>query len=123
MATRGDYALEQEKYSVELIEKASNEKDGLLKLAKEMANKELTSYDDEKRNECMDKITELNTNEQELENIKNKSKEEVDAILNSYGSTKDKVVDFLFANVINVKYEVPDVVKGFFEEKFGIKDE
>ena len=123
MATRGDYALEQEKYSVELIEKASNEKDGLLKLAKDMAQKELTSYEEEKRNEYNDKVTELNTNEQELENIHKKSKEEVDAILNSYDAKKDKVVDFLFANVINVKYEVPDVVKGFFEEKFGIKDE
>ena len=33
MSGRGDYALEQEKYSVELIEKANNEKDGLLKFA------------------------------------------------------------------------------------------
>ena len=43
--------------------------------------------------------------------------------MNSYSTTKDKVVGFLFTNVINVKYEVPDVVKGFFEEKFGIKNE
>ena len=41
--SRGDYALEQEEYSVELIEKANNEKDGLLKLEKEMAQKELST--------------------------------------------------------------------------------
>ena len=39
MSSKGDYALEQEKYSAELIEKANYEKDGLLKLAKDMANK------------------------------------------------------------------------------------
>ena len=88
-----------------------------------MANKEITSYEEGKRNECMNKVTELNKNEQELENIHNKSKAEVDDIMNFYSTTKDKVVGFLFTNVINVKYEVPDVVKGFFEEKFGIKNE
>ena len=49
MSGRGDYALEQEKYSVELIEKANNEKDGLLKLAKDMAAKELESFNEEKK--------------------------------------------------------------------------
>ena len=120
MSGRGDYALEQEKYSVELIEKANNEKDGLLKLAKEMATKELESFNEEKRIECTNEITKLNANDQIIEDIQNKSKSEIDSLYNNFNSKKDKVVDFLFKNVINVKYEVPDVVKGFFEEKFGI---
>ena len=118
--SKGDYALEQEKYSVELIEKANNEKDGLLKLAKEMATKELESFNEEKRIECTNEITKLNANDQIIEDIQNKSKSEIDSLYNNFNSKKDKVVDFLFKNVINVKYEVPDVVKGFFEEKFGI---
>ncbi len=120
--SRGDYALEQEKYSVELIEKANNEKDGLLKLAKEMANKELESYNEEKRAENADKITSLNSNVQLIEDIQNKSKNEIDELKNNFDSKKDEVVNFLFEKVVNVKYEVPDVVKGFFEEKFGITD-
>ena len=122
MASKGDYALEQEKYSAELIEKASNEQEGLLKLAKEMATKELESYTDERRREYDNKVTELNVNEKLIEDIQNKSKADIDEINNNFDSRKDKVVDFLFENVINVKYEVPEVVKGFFEEKFGIAE-
>ena len=120
MSSRGDYALEQEKYSAELIEKASSEQEGLLKLAKEMATKELESYTDERRREYDNKVTELNINEKLIDDIQNKSKADIDEINNNFDSRKDKVVDFLFENVINVKYEVPEVVKGFFEEKFGI---
>ena len=120
--SRGDYALEQEKYSVELIEKANNEKDGLLKLAKDMAKKEIDLYNEEKRNEYSEKVTNLNSNVQIIEDIENKSKVEIDELRANYNSRKDEIVNFLFDNVIKVKYEVPDVVKGFFEEKFGITD-
>ena len=120
--SRGDYALEQEKYSVELIEKANNEKEGLLKIAKELAAKELDTYNEEKRNEYADKVTSLNSNVQLIEDIQNKSKEEIDELNNNFNSKKDQVINYLFEKVITVKYEVPDVVKGFFEEKFGITD-
>ena len=122
MASKGDYALEQEQYSAKLIEKANNEKDGLLKLAKDMSEKELNSYNEEKRNEYDDKVTELNINEKYLEEINEKSKKDIEEINQNFNKNKDKVVDFLFESVINVKYEVPEVVKGFFEEKFGIID-
>ena len=85
-----------------------------------MATKELESYTDERRREYDNKVTELNVNEKLIEDIQNKSKADIDEINNNFDSRKDKVVDFLFENVINVKYEVPEVVKGFFEEKFGI---
>ena len=122
MSSRGDYALEQEKYSAELIEKANSEQEGLLKLAKELATKELESYNEERRKEYDNKVTELNVNEKLIDEINNKSKAEIDDINNNFGARKDQVVDFLFENVINVKYEIPEVVKGFFEEKFGIAE-
>ena len=122
MSMKGDYALEQEKYSAELIEKANNEKDGLLKLAKEMSERELSSYNDEKKNEYDNKVTELNINDKLLDEIIEKKDKDIKEIENNFNDNKDKVVDFLFERVINVKYEVPDVVKGFFEEKFGISD-
>ena len=78
MSSKGDYALEQEKYSAELIEKANYEKDGLLKLAKDMANKELNSYNEEKRKEYNTKVTELNVNEKYIEDIQEKSKKDMD---------------------------------------------
>ena len=87
-----------------------------------MAQRELSTFSEEKRQECMDEITKLNSNDDIIEEIRIKSKEEIDALNNNFSSRKDQVVDFLFKNVINVKYEVPDVVKGFFEEKFGITE-
>ena len=122
MSNKGDCALEQEKYSSELIEKANNEKEGLLKLAKEMAAKEVESYNDEKREECDNKITDLNSNDDIIKDIQTKSQIEIETLNNNFNASKEKVIDFLFKNVVTVKYEVPDVVKGCFEEKFGIEN-
>ena len=120
---KGDYALEQEKFGTEQIEKAKSLKDNLMKIAKKMAERELSEYDEKKNEEINEKITQLNLNDNLLEEIQNKGNEEVELIKNSYNNNKEKVIDFLFKNVLTVKYEVPDVVKGCFEEKFGIKDE
>ena len=77
MSNRGDYALEQEKYSVELIEKANTEQDDLLKLAKEMAAKELESFNEEKRVECEEDITKLNANDDIIEEIEINQKQKL----------------------------------------------
>ena len=71
-SSRGDYALEQEKFGLSQIEKANAEKDNLLAIAKKMAKKDLESYDDEMRKECMNKITELTSNTEVIEEIQNK---------------------------------------------------
>jgi len=119
----GDFALEQEKFGTEQIEKAKSQKDNLKKFAKKMAERELSEYDEKKNEETNEKITQLNINDNQLEEIQNKGNEEIEQIKKLYNDNKEKVIDFLFKNVLTVKYEVPDVVKGCFEEKFGIKDE
>ena len=108
-SSRGDYALEQEKFGLSQIEKANAEKDNLLAIAKKMAKKDLESYDDEMRKECMNKITELTSNTEVIEEIQNKNRQEIEIIQKQYNENKDKVVDFLFQNVIKVYFEVPDV--------------
>jgi vacuolar-type H+-ATPase subunit H len=122
MSSRGDYVLEQERYASEQIENANKEKDSLLKKAKEYARKELDSYDKEKRDEIMDKITEMQANTDILDQIAEKKEKDLKEINEQFEKSKQKVIDFLFQNVVTVQYEVPDVVKGFFEEKFGIID-
>ena len=99
-SSRGDYALEQEKFGLSQIEKANAEKDNLLAIAKKMAKKDLESYDDEMRKECMNKITELTSNTEVIEEIQNKNRQEIEIIQKQYNENKDKVVDFLFQNVI-----------------------
>ena len=122
-SSKGDYALEQEKFGTEQIEKAKRQKDNLMKIAKKMAERELSEYDEKKNEETNEKITQLNINDNQLEEIQNKGNEEIEIIKKNYDDNKEKVIDFLFKNVLTVKYEVPDVVKGCFEEKFGIIDE
>ena len=75
-SSRGDYALEQEKFGLAQIEKANAEKENLLSIAKKIAKKDLESYDDEMRRECMNKITELTSNTEVIEEIQNKNKQE-----------------------------------------------
>ena len=122
MSGREDHVLEQEKLAIGQIENANKEKDDLLRKAKEAARKETASYDDEKRRECMEKVTELASNTEMIEEIEEKSKKDIEAINKIYEHNKDKVIDYLFNSVIKVDFEVPDVVKGCFEEKFGIKE-
>jgi vacuolar-type H+-ATPase subunit H len=122
MSSRGDYVLEQERYASEQIENANKEKDSLLKKAKEYARKELDSYDKEIRDEFMDKITEMQANTDILDQIAEKKEKDLKEINEQFEKNKQKVIEFLFQNVVTVQYEVPDVVKGFFEEKFGIID-
>ena len=116
---KGDFALEQEKFGTEQIEKAKSQKDNLMKIAKKMAERELSEYNGKKNEEINEKITQLNVNDNQLDEIQNKGNEEIELIKKSYNNNKEKVIDFLFKNVLTVKYEVPDVVKGCFEEKFG----
>jgi hypothetical protein len=75
-SSRGDYALEQEKFGLAQIEKANAEKENLLSIAKKIAKKDLESYDDEMRKDCMNKITELTSNTEVIEEIQNKNKQE-----------------------------------------------
>ena len=68
----------------------------MLKLAKEMASKELESYNEEKREEYNQKVTDLNSNEHLIEDITNKSEKDIEEIKNGYNSRKDNVINFLF---------------------------
>jgi hypothetical protein len=70
----------------------------------------------------MDKITEMQANTDILDQIAEKKEKDLKEINDQFIKNKQKVIEYLFENVITVKYEVPDVVKGFFEEKFGITD-
>lgn len=62
----------------------------------------------------------MNSNRTYIEEIERKNKIEVNEVEQEFHQNKAKVIDFLFANVIQVDIDVPDVVKGKFEEKFNI---
>jgi hypothetical protein len=64
----------------------------------------------------------LHSNRDYIEDIERKNKLEIIEVEKEFNKNKDKVVDYLFENVIQVDIIVPEVVKGKFEEKFGIKN-
>lgn len=94
-----------------------------MKKAQDAAKEELEEYMIEKENICQEAITKLNSNTAELEEIKLRANSEIEVINMLYQKNQEEVVNLLFDNVITVKFEVPDVVKGCFEEKFGMLDD
>ncbi len=64
----------------------------------------------------------MHSNRDYIEDIERKNKLEIIEVEKEFNKNKDKVVDYLFENVIQVDIIVPEVVKGKFEEKFGIKN-
>lgn len=120
MSGKNDYALIHEQFGAKQIKEAYKDEDTLTKMAREMAKKELDNYDLEKANEISEKITELNDNNVLISEIEEKSQKEIQDIITNYDKHKSEIVDLLFNSVTTVKYEIPDVVKGNFEEKFGM---
>ena len=59
-----------------------------------MATKELESYNEQKKIEYVDKVTNLNSNVQIIEYIQTKSEKEIDELGKIYNSRKDQVVNF-----------------------------
>ncbi len=62
----------------------------------------------------------MNSNVAYIEEIENRNKLEISEVEKEFNKNKDKVIDYLFQNVLEVDITVPDVVKGKFEEKFGV---
>ena len=87
--------------------------------AKINARMELSSYEEKLREETQEKITELNINRQGFDEIDKITEEELKEIDETFNKNKNKVIDFLFDSVVQVNIDIPDVVKGNFEENFN----
>jgi vacuolar-type H+-ATPase subunit H len=118
MTDRKDEVLIAEKEAKAKIAQVMQEKDDLLKQAKDKAKKDLKSHDDEMRGKTQEKITQLILNRGEIDVIEEKTKSELKTLQTSFEKNKGKVVDFLFNSVTTVKIHIPDVVKGNFEETY-----
>lgn len=118
MTERKDEVLVAEKEAKAKISQVLQEKDDLLKQAKEKAKKDLKSHDDEMRAKTQEKITQLILNRGEIDSIEEKTKADLKTLELSYTKNRSNVVDFLFNSVTTVKIHIPDVVKGNFEETY-----
>ncbi len=66
-------------------------------------------------------IFQLHSNRAYIEEIEHKNKLEISEVEKEFRKNKDNVIEYLFNHVIKVDIIVPDVVKGKFEEKFGVQ--
>jgi vacuolar-type H+-ATPase subunit H len=117
MADKKDNILIAEEDAKIRIGEVLLEKDNLLRQAKERAKKELKSHDEELRDKTQAKITELNMNSSEVDDIDAKTLVDLKEIENKFTKNKSSVCDFLFNSVVNVTITIPDVVKADFEKQ------
>lgn len=103
------------------IQQVMSEKNDLLKNAKEKAQRQLKTYDDELLNKTQEKISQLIINREANDHIEQKTKSDIELIKQLFKKNKENVTQFLFNTVTNVDIHIPDVVIGNFEEKFNEK--
>jgi hypothetical protein len=64
----------------------------------------------------------LHSNRTYIEDIEHKNKLEIIEVEKEFNKNKDRVIDYLFENALQVDIIVPEVIKGNFEERFGVKN-
>lgn len=116
MADKRDNVLEAENEAKIRILEVMQEKDDLLKQAKERAKKELKSHDDQLQQETQEKVTNLYVDRSEIDRIEENTEKEIAIIEQNFNRNKKEVVDYLFESVININIVIPDVVKADFEK-------
>lgn len=116
MAERKDDVLLAEEDAKSRIQLVLQEKDDLLRKAKEQAKQNLRSHDEELQQLTQDKITHLYIDRSNIDEIEKHTQTEVQRLEESFHKNKDKVVDFLFESVTNIKIVIPDVVIADFEK-------
>ena len=117
MADKKDNILIAEEDAKIRISEVLQEKDNLLRQAKERAKKELKSHDEELREKTQQRTTELLLNSTELDQIDAKTIVDMKEIETKFIKNKSSVCEFLFNSVVNVTISIPDVVKADFEKQ------
>jgi hypothetical protein len=90
-----------------------------MRKAKEAANKQIITYDEEKRSQHNQKVTDLYSNRDYIEDIEKKNKVEISEVEQQFNKHKSNVIEYLFNNVTHVDYVLPEVIKGNFEERLS----
>lgn len=118
IADRKDNVLIAELEAKKRISDVNQEKDDLLRKAKDKAKKELKSFDEDLNQKTREKVTQLYIDRSETDKLEELTLSEIKDIEKNYIKNKNEVIDFLFDTVINVKIGIPDVVIADFENKF-----
>ena len=100
------------------IQEVLQEKEEVLRKAKDKAKKELKSFDEDLNQKTRDRVTQLYIDRSETDKLDDITKNEILELEKNFQKNKKNVVDFLFNSVVNVTIAIPDVVIADFENKF-----
>ncbi|CAD8060283.1 unnamed protein product [Paramecium primaurelia] len=110
-----DELLKAEEEANAIIKNAQKEREKKIKEAKVAADQEIAVFRREEETRYNQEILRRFGSTKEEEELERKTKAEIDKIYLDYEANKLAVVDMLIKRVIEVKLEVPRVVKGQFE--------
>lgn len=79
--------------------------------AKREAMDTIKSYELEQKDKLDAEKEKVNASRNNFEQMDNEYKTQVSAIQNDYKQNKDKVIDFLLDNILNVGIELPENIK------------
>ncbi|CAD8145973.1 unnamed protein product [Paramecium octaurelia] len=111
-----DELLKAEEEANAIIKNAQKEREKKIKEAKVAADQEIAVFRREEETRYNQEILRRFGSTKEEEELERKTKAEIDKIYADYEANKLAVVDMLIKRVIEVKLEVPRVVKGQFEQ-------
>ncbi|CAK68771.1 unnamed protein product (macronuclear) [Paramecium tetraurelia] len=111
-----DELLKAEEEANAIIKNAQKEREKKIKEAKVAADQEIAVFRREEETRYNQEILRRFGSTKEEEELERKTKSEIDKIYADYEANKLAVVDMLIKRVIEVKLEVPRVVKGQFEQ-------
>ncbi|CAK77715.1 unnamed protein product (macronuclear) [Paramecium tetraurelia] len=111
-----DELLKAEEEANNIIKVAQKEREKKIKEAKVAADQEIAVFRREEETKYNQEILRRFGSTKEEEELERKTKAEIDKIYQDYEANKLAVVDMLIKRVIEVKLEVPRVVKGQFEQ-------
>ncbi|CAD8058605.1 unnamed protein product [Paramecium primaurelia] len=111
-----DELLKAEEEANNIIKTAQKEREKKIKEAKVAADQEIAVFRREEETRYNQEILRRFGSTKEEEELERKTKAEIDKIYLDYEANKLAVVDMLIKRVIEVKLEVPRVVKGQFEQ-------
>ncbi|CAD8070310.1 unnamed protein product [Paramecium sonneborni] len=111
-----DELLKAEEEANSIIKTAQKEREKKIKEAKVAADQEIAVFRREEETRYNQEILRRFGSTKEEEELERRTKSEIDKIYADYEANKLAVVDMLIKRVIEVKLEVPRVVKGQFEQ-------
>ncbi|EGR28889.1 vacuolar ATP synthase subunit, putative [Ichthyophthirius multifiliis] len=108
--------LRAEEKANTIIQNAQKEREKKLKQARSAADQEINKFRQEMEQKFNEDVKTKFGNTSDHDNLLIQTENDIKKINQDYEQNKGKVIDMLIERIINVKLEIPEVVKGDFNK-------